>query len=617
MPLTSDDEELELNPLHRSAGMEEEGTEAGPSGQHLNADDLDDEDPLSSKYGTEQTFGSALDRRTKRKLDFILLPFLVVLFLLNSLDKSNVGNAETAGFTRDTGLQPDDLNESMAFFFAFFVGLQPVGAAFGRKFGMRRYVPACMSLWGLCTLLHMWITAKWQLILLRIAIAILEAGFYSTSVSYLSLFYTRFEFAVRLGIFYGQLAVSGVLGGVLSWAIFRRFEQSPPGPPASQAQSDGGWKSWEVLFLVEGCTTLTIAAIGFFWLPHNAESAWFLNAEERKWAEQRMRLDRAEAAGVVPRDELSRKLNRTSDDVEDDEGEAHDRLLPETDSTQRITRAASKEPVTADAGLTRHDILSAFLDYKIWHVLVVNILSAIPATSFSVFLPIVVKQLSPALNISPSASNLLSAPPFAFGAIVLFSFTRWSDRSKRRFVPILWGLGLLLVGLTLTVLIPMNRYGLRYAALCVLLSGSFVASPLTVAWLSNNTPEPGKRTILIGINGWGSLAGIFLALLFTQEDRKTGYIRPFLVMLLCVLTSFAGYVALWVVLRRENARRDAIIANWTEAEKEREELVGDVPVPLTVTQRLWRDVGLEAVARGFGLEEGRKGDDKMTYRYGL
>jgi hypothetical protein len=38
-----------------------------------------------------------LNRRTIRKLDYVLLPFLCSLFLLNSIDKSNVGNAETAG----------------------------------------------------------------------------------------------------------------------------------------------------------------------------------------------------------------------------------------------------------------------------------------------------------------------------------------------------------------------------------------------------------------------------------------------------------------------------------------------------------------------------------------
>jgi hypothetical protein len=41
---------------------------------------------LSRKVNAE------LDRRTVRKLDFILLPFLALLFLFNSLDKSNVGN---------------------------------------------------------------------------------------------------------------------------------------------------------------------------------------------------------------------------------------------------------------------------------------------------------------------------------------------------------------------------------------------------------------------------------------------------------------------------------------------------------------------------------------------
>jgi hypothetical protein len=35
-----------------------------------------------------------LDRRTVRKLDMMLLPFLALLFLFNSLDRSNIGNAE-------------------------------------------------------------------------------------------------------------------------------------------------------------------------------------------------------------------------------------------------------------------------------------------------------------------------------------------------------------------------------------------------------------------------------------------------------------------------------------------------------------------------------------------
>ncbi|KAK4541430.1 hypothetical protein LTR36_008031 [Oleoguttula mirabilis] len=581
-----------------------------------------------------------LNKRTIRKLDFILLPFLALLFLLNSLDKSNIGNAESAGFTHDAGLSAHDLNTSLAFFFAFFVALQPVGAALGRKYGMARWVPACMSLWGLCTILHIWVKTRWQLICLRIAIASLEAGFYPTTVSYLSLFYTRYEFAVRLGVFYGQTAVAGALGGVLSWAVFSRFPKAPSGPQLPPGETvdvmqASGWKSWEVLFLIEGCTTMLIALVGFFWLPHSADTAWFFTAQERVWAEQRIRLDRESVTSTQKR-RASKALQRSASEDEaafdrpsvsfvDDEGSsAHHRLLDghmEAGLRRRKMSTASAISVTADAGLTRHDVLSAVLNYKIWHLLLCNILSAIPATAFGVFMPLVIKQLSPSLHLSPAASNLLSAPPFVFGAVVLFLFTIWSDRIHQRLAPILGGLGLLLIGLLMTVMADRSNYILRYISLCILLSGSFIASPLTVAWLTNNTPEPGKRAILLGINGWGNLAGVFSALLFTPADDATGYIRPFIVTLICVAGSFAGFIAFWVLIIRENHWRQGVTARWTEDERQREEVFGDMEVASSSARDSivpgGRRFGLRRLFGWLGLEEERRGDERLTFRYGL
>ena len=125
-----------------------------------------------------------LNRQTVRKLDFVLLPYLSLLFLLNALDRSNIGNAETANFTRDSGLDPSDLNTAVACFFAFFVALQPVGAAVGRRYGMATYVPTVMASWGACTALHIGITQKWELISIRILIGVLE-GLVTTPRSYI------------------------------------------------------------------------------------------------------------------------------------------------------------------------------------------------------------------------------------------------------------------------------------------------------------------------------------------------------------------------------------------------------------------------------------------------
>jgi MFS family permease len=134
--------------------------------RHLDADDF-----------------ARLNKRVVRKLDLLLLPFLCLLFLLNSLDKSNVGNAESGHFTEDLGLPKSALNVSVAWFFAVFVTCQPIGAYFGRKYGMANWVPATMSLWGVCTALHIAVQSQTQLVTLRVLIAVLESGFYPTTVS--------------------------------------------------------------------------------------------------------------------------------------------------------------------------------------------------------------------------------------------------------------------------------------------------------------------------------------------------------------------------------------------------------------------------------------------------
>lgn len=54
-----------------------------------------------------------------------------------------------------------------------------------------------------------------QLIALRLLIGVFEAGFYPTAIFYLSTFYTRFDLAVRIALFYGQYAIAGAFSGAI------------------------------------------------------------------------------------------------------------------------------------------------------------------------------------------------------------------------------------------------------------------------------------------------------------------------------------------------------------------------------------------------------------------
>ncbi|KAL1618607.1 hypothetical protein SLS54_007042 [Diplodia seriata] len=596
----------ELHELqHRPRAPPSSASSDSPPGA-LTPDEDDDAYELSDDMPSDLRAGDSLspdddelNRRTVRKLDVILLPFLALLFLFNSLDKSNIGSAESAHFTTDAGLDRQDVNTAVALFFVFFVALQPVGAALGRKYGMKRWVPACMALWGLCTTLHVWVHAAWQLYILRITIATLEAGFYPVTVSYLSLFYTRFEFGRRLAIFYGQAAVAGAFGGILSYAVFSHFprEDAREIDDPAALPTHSSWHSWQILFLIEGLTTMTIALTGFFWLPERAKTAWFLNPDEREWAEERIKRDRE-----------------------------------------------------------AHDVLSALSSWKVYYLLVFNILSAIPSTAFSIFLPLVLSPLSS----TPALANLLTAPPYICAAATLYAFTSWSDRIRDRTKPILYSLAIVLVGFAGTIFLPSRTtepdanadsdsdkhdthlLAPRYLALCILLSGTFIASPLTVAWLTNNLPAPGKRAIALGINGWGNVAGVLASLLFAPRFAPAGYRASFAWTAVAVAAAAAGFAGFRALLVRENDWRRSVIEGWDDEEVEAERRWGRGPAPPPVAAgergKAVLDRGVEwlegraSASRGGGggsvagklagwigewrVRE-REGDERLTFVYGL
>lgn len=359
-----------------------------------------------------------------------------------------------------------------------------------------------------------------------------------------------------------------------------------------------------------------MALLGYFWLPHSVETAWFLTPEERRYASSRVIKDRAaqESAATSSKHRDSNSFSPTSTTDEESRG----LLNPSTASS------SDRRATLDDRGITPRDILSAVSSPLIWHILACNILSAIPVYAFSVFLPLVLAPLT-GNKASPSLLNLLTAPPHICGAITLYLFASYSDRHRVRLRPVLLGLAIMVAGLTLVVVLPANWPVPRYLSLNVLVAGAYIASPLTVAWISGNTPSPGKRALLLGINGWGNLAGVISALLFDPKYAESGYIVPFFWTLVSVALAALGYILFLRNLNAENARRRAIVSEWDNEEREREKgeglgpvqqessWVGTVRGAVQGSERLaWLDRWLDEATRG-----GREGDEKMTFEYGL
>jgi len=265
-----------------------------------------------------------------------------------------------------------------------------------------------------------------------------------------------------------------------------------------------------------------MAITSWFWLPTAPETAWFLNPPERIFAASRLAKDNP--------------------------------------------HSTTKNP------LTKRDMTETLRDWKTWSILLFNICASVPSQAFSVFLPLVIQGL----GYSSVEANLMSVPPYICGAVGLYLFALSSDHRKERGYHIIGGIVIALLGLIVTV--ATHTMHAKYAGLCVLLFGSYVSAPLTVAWLSGNTPEPGKRSLVLGVNGLGNLAGVIGSQLYRKRYAPR-YLVPFYATLGFVAAALAGYVgyrfALGKVNRWKRKRLEGMSAEEVEEERSGEERYAD------------------------------------------
>jgi MFS family permease len=162
------------------------------------------------------------------------------------------------------------------------------------------------------------------------------------------------------------------------------------------------------------------------------------------------------------------------------------------------------------------------------------------------------------------------------GAIGLFISVYISDRFHERSLVICGSMLVALIGFI--VLTVSSNNALRYGFLHICLAGASNISPLMAAWLTDNTPDSGTRSIIIGINGYSNLAGVIAGQLFKTKYAPS-YQYPLKVTMVLVIIGMVGFGSLRVVYMWTNRSRARKVENWTaddfETERRNSERRGD------------------------------------------
>ncbi|KAI9729765.1 MAG: hypothetical protein M1834_006716 [Cirrosporium novae-zelandiae] len=217
------------------------------------------------------------ERALCRKFDFRILPVLALMYLFNSLDKSNMGNAKTNGLEEDIGLQGSQYNIMLSVFYVPYVVFAPPIMMLGKKYGPSRVLPILMFCFGSITLFITAVRNFGGLCALRMLLGLAEGAFFPLVIYYQTMFYRRAELARRLAIFYAASNIASAFSGLLAFGVFRI--------------NSGALASWRYLFVIEGACTVLFSMFAFWYLPRSASEARFLNEEEKQLAFHRIQID--------------------------------------------------------------------------------------------------------------------------------------------------------------------------------------------------------------------------------------------------------------------------------------------------------------------------------------
>lgn len=171
-----------------------------------------------------------------------------------------------------------DYNIALFMFFIPYILLEVPSNMLLKRMRPSIFLPSIMILWGAITVCQGVTESFAGLVVCRVIIGALEAGFLPGCLYLLSMYYRRHELQWRFNVFFSASVIAGAFSGLLAYAI---------------AHMDGvaGYAGWRWIFILEGIATVFIAVVALWIVPDWPATAKFLKTDERDLLLRRLAMD--------------------------------------------------------------------------------------------------------------------------------------------------------------------------------------------------------------------------------------------------------------------------------------------------------------------------------------
>jgi MFS family permease len=223
--------------------------------------------PLAANKTSPVVEGAAY-KAVFSKIDWRIIPLLLIAYMVAYLDRINIGYAQ---LQMKQTLPFDDAVYGLGagiFFVGYFLFEVPSNLLLER-IGARKTLLRIMVLWGAAACAMMFVSTPFQFYVVRFLLGAFEAGFFPGVILYFTYWYPSVRRGQVIAIFMSATTIVSVIAGPLCGFILKYF--------------DGfrGLHGWQWLFLVQGLPAIILGLLVFLLLKDKPDQASWLSKDEK------------------------------------------------------------------------------------------------------------------------------------------------------------------------------------------------------------------------------------------------------------------------------------------------------------------------------------------------
>ncbi|PSR72625.1 hypothetical protein PHLCEN_2v11509 [Hermanssonia centrifuga] len=216
------------------------------------------------------------ERRVLWKVDLLLMPIMTISYGLQFYDKFVFSSAAVFGMLADLDLTTPvpGTNQvstarystaTAAFYWGYIIGVLPIALVL-QRFPVAKALSFLIFLWGVIVMLTVTLSNFSGAVAQRFFLGLVESAVSPGFVLLSSMWYTKSELPLRLGVWYSATGLFTIFSGVINYAI---------------GHAHGSLSPWKYMYLVAGSATILWSVLVLAILPDSPATShrWFNEAE--------------------------------------------------------------------------------------------------------------------------------------------------------------------------------------------------------------------------------------------------------------------------------------------------------------------------------------------------